>query len=213
MINCWKPGTGLQGFSSELTIKLNWSIGCFVRNVVFPIELVKTSIIFYLVRLLDLYYSCLSYAFRQVGHLMPCNLKLRFPEYEGFALPCSFCFVDVVFSALSPVCSFFISFRLRSSFWVCLLQEKVLGPSDPDSGKGKSKMSHCITHGYHLVKGKSHHAMEDYVVAQFKQIEDHELGLFAIFDGHLSHEIPEYLQNNLFNNILKEVIYQHETLP
>lgn len=55
--------------------------------------------------------------------------------------------------------------------------------------------------------------MEDYVVAQFKQIEDHELGLFAIFDGHLSHEIPEYLQNNLFNNILKEVIYQHETLP
>ncbi|KAM5586090.1 hypothetical protein ABKV19_005138 [Rosa sericea] len=87
------------------------------------------------------------------------------------------------------------------------MKEKVLGPSDPDSGKGKSKMSHNISHGYHLVKGKSHHAMEDYVVAQFKQIEDHELGLFAIFDGHLSHEIPEYLQSNLFNNILKEVIY------
>lgn len=87
------------------------------------------------------------------------------------------------------------------------MQEKVLGPSDPDSGKGKSKMSHHITHGFHLVKGKSHHAMEDYVVAQFKQIDDHELGLFAIFDGHLSHEIPEYLQSNLFNNILTEVMY------
>ncbi|KAK9938047.1 hypothetical protein M0R45_014807 [Rubus argutus] len=91
------------------------------------------------------------------------------------------------------------------------MKEKVLGPSDPDSGKGKSKMSNCITHGYHLVKGKSHHAMEDYVVAQFKQIEDHELGLFAIFDGHLSHEIPEYLQTNLFNNILKEPEFWKET--
>ncbi|BFG29177.1 hypothetical protein CerSpe_154510 [Prunus speciosa] len=91
------------------------------------------------------------------------------------------------------------------------MKEKVLGPSDPDSGKGKSKMSHHITHGFHLVKGKSHHAMEDYVVAQFKQIDDHELGLFAIFDGHLSHEIPEYLQSNLFNNILKEPDFWTET--
>ncbi|CAN6694333.1 hypothetical protein FF1_030848 [Malus domestica] len=84
------------------------------------------------------------------------------------------------------------------------MKEKVLGPSDPDSGKGKSKMSHHITHGFHLVKGKSHHPMEDYVVAQFKHIDDHELGLFAIFDGHLSHEIPEYLQSNLFKNIVEE---------
>ncbi|XP_008226483.1 PREDICTED: probable protein phosphatase 2C 39 [Prunus mume] len=91
------------------------------------------------------------------------------------------------------------------------MKEKVLGPSDPDSGKGKSKMSHHITHGFHLVKGKSHHAMEDYVVAQFKQIDDHELGLFAIFDGHLSHEIPEYLQSNLFNNILTEPDFWTET--
>lgn len=47
--------------------------------------------------------------------------------------------------------------------------------------------------------------MEDYVVAQFKQVEDNELGLFAIFDGHLSHEIPNYLRTHLFENILKEV--------
>ncbi|GKV15966.1 hypothetical protein SLEP1_g26687 [Rubroshorea leprosula] len=65
-------------------------------------------------------------------------------------------------------------------------------------------MSKNITHGYHLVKGRSHHAMEDYVVADFKQVDDNELGLFAIFDGHLSHVIPDYLKNHLFENILNE---------
>ncbi|WVZ03950.1 hypothetical protein V8G54_024756 [Vigna mungo] len=64
------------------------------------------------------------------------------------------------------------------------MKEKVLGPSDSDSGKGKSKMKKHITHGFHLVKGRSGHAMEDYVVAQFKQVDNNELGLFAIFDGH-----------------------------
>ncbi|CAK9182989.1 unnamed protein product [Ilex paraguariensis] len=65
-------------------------------------------------------------------------------------------------------------------------------------------MSKHVTHGYHLVKGKSNHAMEDYVFADFKQADDNELGLFAIFDGHLSHDIPDYLRSHLFDNILKE---------
>ncbi|KAG6634447.1 hypothetical protein I3843_12G118500 [Carya illinoinensis] len=92
------------------------------------------------------------------------------------------------------------------------MKEKVgLGSSDPDSGKGKSKISKKITHGFHLVKGKSHHAMEDYVFAQFKQVEDDELGLFAIFDGHLSHDIPDYLRSHLFENILKEPDFWRET--
>ena len=47
--------------------------------------------------------------------------------------------------------------------------------------------------------------MEDYVVAEFKEIDDNELGLFAIFDGHLSHIIPDYLRSHLFDTILKEV--------
>jgi len=88
-------------------------------------------------------------------------------------------------------------------------QEKVgLGASasSADSGKGKSKMLKQITHGFHLVKGKAFHEMEDYVVAKFKEVDDNELGLFAIFDGHLSHEIPDYLCSHLFENILKEVI-------
>ncbi|CAL0303762.1 unnamed protein product [Lupinus luteus] len=84
------------------------------------------------------------------------------------------------------------------------MKEKVLGSSDPDSGKGKSKIDKHITHGFHLVKGKSRHPMEDYVVAQFKQVDNHELGLFAIFDGHSGHNVPDYLQSHLFDNILKE---------
>lgn len=75
-----------------------------------------------------------------------------------------------------------------------------------DTGKGKSKMSKHITHGYHTVEGKSNHAMEDYVVSDFKQVHDKELGLFAIFDGHLGHDVASYLQTHLFDNILKEVI-------
>lgn len=73
-----------------------------------------------------------------------------------------------------------------------------------DTGKGRSKMSKHITHGYHTVEGKSNHAMEDYVVSDFKQVHDKELGLFAIFDGHLGHEVASYLQTHLFDNILKE---------
>ncbi|KAK2408550.1 putative protein phosphatase 2C [Trifolium repens] len=84
------------------------------------------------------------------------------------------------------------------------MKEKVLGPSDPDSGKGKSKMSKHVTHGFHLVKGRSNHAMEDYIVAEFKHVDDNELGLFAIFDGHSGHSVPDYLRSHLFDNILKE---------
>lgn len=85
------------------------------------------------------------------------------------------------------------------------VQEKVgMNSSGPDSGKGKSKMSKHLTHGYHLVKGKSNHPMEDFVFADFKQVDDNELGLFAIFDGHLSNVVPDYLKNHLFENILNE---------
>ena len=89
-------------------------------------------------------------------------------------------------------------------------QEKVgLGSSasSAETGKGKSKISKHVTHGYHTVKGKSSHPMEDYVFAEFKQVEDNELGLFAIFDGHLSQDVPDYLRSHLFDNILKEVIH------
>ncbi|KAG8386341.1 hypothetical protein BUALT_Bualt03G0138800 [Buddleja alternifolia] len=92
------------------------------------------------------------------------------------------------------------------------MQEKVGLASPPsETGKGKSKMSKHITHGYHLLEGQSGHAMEDYVFAQFKEVGDNELGLFAIFDGHLSREIPDYLKSHLFNNILDEPDFWTET--
>lgn len=73
------------------------------------------------------------------------------------------------------------------------------------TGKGKSQQSlRSIVHGFHLVEGKSNHPMEDYHVAEFKNIEGHELGLYAIFDGHLGDNVASYLQKNLFQNILSE---------
>ncbi|EFJ32817.1 hypothetical protein SELMODRAFT_230443 [Selaginella moellendorffii] len=46
--------------------------------------------------------------------------------------------------------------------------------------------------------------MEDFYVAEYQIHRNHELGLFAIYDGHLGHSVPDYLKRNLFNNILKE---------
>ena len=47
--------------------------------------------------------------------------------------------------------------------------------------------------------------MEDYHVAQFITVHGRELGLFAIYDGHLGDIVPAYLQKHLFPNILKDV--------
>ncbi|XP_042420900.1 probable protein phosphatase 2C 62 isoform X2 [Zingiber officinale] len=55
-----------------------------------------------------------------------------------------------------------------------------------------------------MVKGKSNHPMEDYLVAEFKKVGEYELGLFAIFDGHLGQNVADYLRANLFENILNE---------
>ncbi|CAI9116301.1 OLC1v1017412C1 [Oldenlandia corymbosa var. corymbosa] len=77
------------------------------------------------------------------------------------------------------------------------------GSSSKNSGKGKSREGN-IKYGFNLVKGKATHPMEDYHVAKFVRIDGHELGLFAIYDGHLGHDVPAYLQKHLFANILKE---------
>ncbi|KAK9061483.1 hypothetical protein SSX86_018664 [Deinandra increscens subsp. villosa] len=73
-----------------------------------------------------------------------------------------------------------------------------------DTGKGRSRINKKITHGYHSVEGKTLHLPEDYVFAQFKQVDDNELGLFAVFDGHSGREVPDYLRSHLFNNIINE---------
>ncbi|KAG2318691.1 hypothetical protein Bca4012_055111 [Brassica carinata] len=75
--------------------------------------------------------------------------------------------------------------------------------ASPRSGKGRSDEG-LIKYGFSLVKGKANHPMEDYHVANFINIQDHELGLFAIYDGHMGDTVPAYLQKHLFSNILKE---------
>ncbi|KAA8536461.1 hypothetical protein F0562_028939 [Nyssa sinensis] len=77
------------------------------------------------------------------------------------------------------------------------------GRSSCGSGKGRSHQG-PIKYGFSLVKGKANHPMEDYHVAKFIQYQGRELGLFAIYDGHLGDSVPAYLQKHLFSNILKE---------
>ncbi|CAM8935238.1 hypothetical protein QQ045_012781 [Rhodiola kirilowii] len=71
------------------------------------------------------------------------------------------------------------------------------------NGMGKSPQG-SVKYGFSLVKGKANHPMEDYHVAKFVKSQGHELGLFAIYDGHLGDNVPAYLQKNLFNNIIKD---------
>ncbi|KAK1314690.1 putative protein phosphatase 2C 9 [Acorus calamus] len=61
-----------------------------------------------------------------------------------------------------------------------------------------------VKYGFSLVKGKANHPMEDFHVAKFVHTKGHELGLFAIYDGHLGDSVPSYLQKHLFSNIIKE---------
>ncbi|KAL6975857.1 protein-serine,threonine phosphatase [Sarracenia purpurea var. burkii] len=53
--------------------------------------------------------------------------------------------------------------------------------------------------------------MEDHLVSEFKNVDNHELGLFAIFDGHMGPHVAKYLQSHLFNNILKEHDFWNDT--
>ncbi|GAV65358.1 PP2C domain-containing protein [Cephalotus follicularis] len=78
------------------------------------------------------------------------------------------------------------------------------GLSSFSTGNGRSHQG-SVKFGFSLVKGKANHAMEDYHVAKFVQSHGHELGLFAIYDGHLGESVPAYLQKHLFSNILKDV--------
>ncbi|KAL4554318.1 hypothetical protein LXL04_039538 [Taraxacum kok-saghyz] len=88
---------------------------------------------------------------------------------------------------------------------VCKMQEKRdLSSATVETGKGRSRINKKITHGYHSVEGKQSHPIEDYVFAQFKQVDGNELGLFAVLDGHLSQKVPDYLRSHLFDNIINQ---------
>ncbi|KAG5016009.1 hypothetical protein JHK85_022145 [Glycine max] len=85
----------------------------------------------------------------------------------------------------------------------CFNNQVVGGRTSCGSGKGKSHQG-SVKYGFSLVKGKANHPMEDYHVAKIVKLGGQELGLFAIYDGHLGDSVPAYLQKHLFSNILKE---------
>ncbi|KAG0463047.1 hypothetical protein HPP92_021523 [Vanilla planifolia] len=100
------------------------------------------------------------------------------------------------------------STKRRSELFNIIMSAACLTSSSTDTGKGRSKFSsNKVKHGFHLVEGKSGHDMEDYHVAEYRYENNHELGLFAIFDGHLGDGVSSYLRDNLFNNILREPIF------
>ena len=77
--------------------------------------------------------------------------------------------------------------------------------SDESCGEGHSKyLENKINYGYNLIKG-SRHKMEDFHVAEFRKVNSHELGFFAIYDGHSGDSVARYLQRKLFDSILNEV--------
>ncbi|KAM0952250.1 putative protein-serine/threonine phosphatase [Dioscorea sansibarensis] len=77
-----------------------------------------------------------------------------------------------------------------------------------DIGKGISEgSSRKVTYGFHFIEEKMGHSMEDYHVAQFKEFDGHEVGLFAIFDGHSGNDVATYLRNHLFDNILHQLYF------
>ncbi|KAH1040299.1 hypothetical protein J1N35_042042 [Gossypium stocksii] len=86
---------------------------------------------------------------------------------------------------------------------LCCFNSIVGGRSSCSSGKGRSHNG-AVKYGFALLKGKANHPMEDYHVAKFTQLQGHELGLFAIYDGHLGDSVPAYLQKHLLPNILKD---------
>lgn len=86
---------------------------------------------------------------------------------------------------------------------LCCFDSLAGGGSSLRCGNGRSHQWR-FKYGFSLVKGKANHPMEDYHVAKFVHDCGKELGLFAIYDGHLGHNVPAYLQKHLFSNILNE---------
>ncbi|CAN0905370.1 Probable protein phosphatase 2C 28 [Linum grandiflorum] len=69
---------------------------------------------------------------------------------------------------------------------------------------GEEEQAGCSRHGYHLVRGKMEHGMEDFLVAEKRKLDGHVLNLYAIFDGHSGRHVAQYLQSHLFDNILNQ---------
>ncbi|MCL7042144.1 hypothetical protein MKW94_001543 [Papaver nudicaule] len=93
----------------------------------------------------------------------------------------------------------------------CGIAPELSAEEKGEETKNSSGTPKHVTHGYHLVEGKTAHAMEDYIVAKTRQVDDSELGLYAIFDGHSGRDVAKYLQKHLFENILSQPDFWTDT--
>ncbi|KAM5587374.1 hypothetical protein ABKV19_006019 [Rosa sericea] len=94
---------------------------------------------------------------------------------------------------------------LLNNMMLCPLYHKAgHGFSREDEDDDKKLSSRKVSHGSHLVSGQMDHGMEDYLVAESRKVNGHQLGLYAIFDGHSGQQVAEYLQAHLFDKILSQ---------
>lgn len=74
-----------------------------------------------------------------------------------------------------------------------------------NSGGGESvQMQPQAIFGFSLLQGLRGNPMEDFHVAEFRNIDGEEIGLFGIIDSHGGPCVGKYVQQHLFDNILNE---------
>lgn len=72
-------------------------------------------------------------------------------------------------------------------------------------GGGESgHMQPQAIYGFSLLQGLRGNPMEDFHVAEFREIEGEEIGLFGIIDSHDGRVVGNHVQHHLFDNILNE---------
>ncbi|CAM6009339.1 unnamed protein product [Sphagnum balticum] len=69
-------------------------------------------------------------------------------------------------------------------------------------GGESSQLQPQAVFGYCLMPGLRGIPMEDFHVAEVREIDGEEVGMFAIYDSHGGDAVARYLQENLFRNIL-----------
>lgn len=76
------------------------------------------------------------------------------------------------------------------------------GNSEPRMGREGKRAR--VSFGFAKVKGRRKITIEDFHVARIQEVDNQEIGLFAIMDGHGGPDVAVYLTDNIF-----EVITTH----
>ncbi|CAK9192961.1 unnamed protein product [Sphagnum jensenii] len=79
----------------------------------------------------------------------------------------------------------------------------------PVSGGGVSE-NLKFSYGFSSLRGKRA-SMEDFHDTKISKVDSQEIGLFGVFDGHGGSRAAEYLQDHLFENLLKHPKFLDDT--